>query len=101
MARSLSVSTTTTTTPSPSVYSETGDKTGWIVSRISQEHGILTWEGEKSKCNDSNALKVGDFVEVFPNHACVAGAGFGWYVVVDSEVGDDVVVDVWGRWRGW
>lgn len=81
-----------------SVYDERGDKTGWIVGRISQEHGILTWEGDRSKCNE---LAIGDKVEVWPNHACVAGAGFGWYLVVDSEQGGDEVVDVWPRWRGW
>ncbi|KAI8939360.1 hypothetical protein NX059_003145 [Plenodomus lindquistii] len=80
-----------------SVYDEK-NKTGWIVGRISQEHGILTWEGERSKCN---ALAVGDKVSIWPNHACVAGAGFGWYLVVDSEEGGDRVVDVWVRWRGW
>lgn len=81
-----------------SVYDERGDKTGWIVGRISQEHGILTWEGDSSKCNE---LTIGDKVEVWPNHACVAGAGFGWYLIVDSEQGGDKVVDVWPRWRGW
>lgn len=81
-----------------SVYDERGKKTGWIVGRISQEHGILTWEGDKSKCNE---LAIGDKIEVWPNHACVAGAGFGWYLIVDSEQGGDEVVDVWPRWRGW
>ncbi|KAF2129736.1 hypothetical protein P153DRAFT_366238 [Dothidotthia symphoricarpi CBS 119687] len=82
-----------------SVYDESGDKTGWIVGRISQEHGILTWEGEREKMNP---LAIGDRVTIWPNHACVAGAGFGWYLVVDSDEGKgDVVVDVWVRWRGW
>mgnify|MGYP004500664637 CR=1 FL=1 len=81
-----------------SVYDERGDRTGWIVGKISQEHGILTWEGDRSKCNE---LTIGDKVEVWPNHACVVGAGFGWYLVVDSEQGGDEVVDVWPRWRGW
>lgn len=81
-----------------SVYDERGDKTGWIVGRISQEHGILTWEGDRNKCHE---LTIGDKVEVWPNHACVAGAGFGWYLVVDSEQSGDEIVDVWPRWRGW
>ncbi|KAF2026705.1 hypothetical protein EK21DRAFT_73561 [Setomelanomma holmii] len=78
-----------------SVYDERGDKTGWIVGRISQEHGILTWEGDKAKCNP---LAIGEKVFVWPNHACVAGVGFGWYAVVD---GGDEIVDIWTRWRGW
>jgi D-serine deaminase-like pyridoxal phosphate-dependent protein len=83
-----------------SIYEETGSKTGWIVGRISQEHGILTWEGDVEKCKE---LKVGDRVMVWPNHACVAGAGFGWYLVVDGQDGSsgEKVVDVWVRWRGW
>jgi len=34
----------------------------------------------------------------------VAGAGFGWYLVVDSGLPEDRrddIVDVWVRWRGW
>ena len=48
-------------------------------------------------------LEVGQKVRVWPNHACIAGAMFGWYLVVDSRlVGrEDEVVDVWVRWRGW
>lgn len=78
-----------------SVYDERGDRTGWIVGRVSQEHGILVWEGEREKCNP---LTIGDKVMVWPNHACVAGAGFGWYLIMD---GGDEVVDIWVRWRGW
>lgn len=81
-----------------SVYDERGDRIGWMLGRISQEHGILTWEGEKSKCNP---LTVGDKLSIWPNHACVAGAGFGWYLVVDGEKDGETVVDVWPRWRGW
>jgi D-serine deaminase-like pyridoxal phosphate-dependent protein len=81
------------------IYDETGDRTGWIVGRISQEHGILSWEGDREECKQ---FEVGDKIMVWPNHACVAGAGFGWYLVVDSEEGDgNEVVDVWCRWRGW
>jgi D-serine deaminase-like pyridoxal phosphate-dependent protein len=81
------------------IYDESSDMTGWIVGRISQEHGIAVWEGDRRECR---GLKVGDKVCVWPNHACVAGAGFGWYLVVDSEEGDgEVVREVWVRWRGW
>lgn len=81
-----------------SVYNERGGKTGWIVGRISQEHGILTWEGDAAMCNP---LTIGDKVCIWPNHACVAGAGFGWYLITDSGLGGEKVVDVWVRWRGW
>ncbi|KAF2272418.1 uncharacterized protein EI97DRAFT_436913 [Westerdykella ornata] len=92
-------SESSTTAP---IYDEQGDREGWIVSRISQEHGILAWQGESERFRE---VQVGDRVAVWPNHACVAGAGFGWYYVVDSqeteETGKEKVVDVWVRWRGW
>lgn len=74
---------------------------GWQVGRISQEHGILTWNGGPKE--DEVPLAVGDKVRVWPNHSCVAGAAFDWYLVVDSrnEGREDEVVDVWPRWRGW
>ncbi|ELR02298.1 hypothetical protein GMDG_05367 [Pseudogymnoascus destructans 20631-21] len=73
---------------------------GWVVGSVSQEHGVLKWTGEEGR---GNGLEVGGRVRVWPNHACIAGTGFDWYLVVDSE-GEregDVVVDVWMRWRGW
>ncbi|KAF2501416.1 hypothetical protein BU16DRAFT_522385 [Lophium mytilinum] len=80
------------------VYDEIG-RTGWIVGRISQEHGILVWQGDQQ---NKRKLRVGEKLLVWPNHACVAGAGSGWYLVVDSDEQDpDRIVDVWVRWRGW
>ena len=80
----------------------------WMVGRISQEHGILTWVGDENGTVDagnSMHLDVGDPVLLYPNHACVAGAGFGWYLVVDSGAEGapdrDKIVDVWVRCRGW
>lgn len=77
-------------------------RSGWQVGRISQEHGILTPDGGPG--GTVADLRVGQKVRIWPNHACVAGAGFGWYLVVDSGMPDgrkDEVVDVWVRWRGW
>ncbi|OBT73797.1 hypothetical protein VF21_08003 [Pseudogymnoascus sp. 05NY08] len=73
---------------------------GWVVGSVSQEHGILRWTGEEG---GGGGLGVGGRVRVWPNHACIAGTGFDWYLIVDSEAegGGDVVVDVWMRWRGW
>jgi D-serine deaminase-like pyridoxal phosphate-dependent protein len=82
-----------------SVYNPEGSKTGWIVGRISQEHGNLTWEGST---DGMRKLAIGDKVMIWPNHACMAGPNFGYYVVVDGESSEpDKVVDVWPRWRGW
>jgi D-serine ammonia-lyase len=82
-------------------YPEAGpeDHGGWEVGRISQEHGILTWSGN----GEPSPLLIGQKIRIFPNHACVAGASFDWYLVFDSEsVGnEDKIIDVWPRWRGW
>ncbi|KAK3396343.1 putative serine dehydratase domain-containing protein [Sordaria brevicollis] len=77
------------------------DFRGWQVGKISQEHGILTWVGDKGK--KAPELKVGDRVRVWPNHACIMGAGFDYYLIVDSRTpgGKDTVCDVWHRWNGW
>jgi D-serine deaminase-like pyridoxal phosphate-dependent protein len=82
----------------PPVYDEE-NRTGWIVGSVSQEHGILRWEGSQKVMSE---LKIGDKLLVWPNHACVASHGFGWYIVVDSDEEDgDVIRDVWVRCRGW
>lgn len=78
-------------------------RSGWQVGRISQEHGILTKDTQR-KSEELAELKIGQKVRVWPNHACVAGAGFGWYLVVDSSLPEerrDQIVDVWVRCRGW
>jgi D-serine deaminase-like pyridoxal phosphate-dependent protein len=80
-------------------YYSTKSPKGWIVGRISQEHGVLTWEGDTDGMRE---LQIGEKLMLWPNHACVAGAGFGWYYVVDSDVdGGEAVQDVWVRCRGW
>ena len=78
-------------------------RSGWQVGRISQEHGILIKDSQREG-HELAELRVGQKVRVWPNHACVAGAGFGWYVVVDSSLNEerrDQIVDVWVRCRGW
>lgn len=74
--------------------------TGWEVGRISQEHGILTWRGDKDQVSP---LAIGQKLRIWPNHACIAGACYDYYLVFDSEVkgSEDKIIDVWPRWRGW
>ncbi|KAH8734485.1 putative serine dehydratase domain-containing protein [Ilyonectria robusta] len=73
---------------------------GWQVGKVSQEHGILRWRSEPL---DEIPLKVGQRLRIWPNHSCIAGAGFDKYFVVDSRrLGkEDDIVDVWPRWNGW
>lgn len=87
--------------PKHQTYNPDGDKTGWIVGRVAQEHGILTWEGPDTHFRE---LKVGEKLLLWPNHACIACSNFGWVLVVDSSrsVGKETeVMEVWTRWRGW
>ena len=80
------------------------DQSGWKIGRISQEHGILTRDSRTSPDSSTQALRAGQKIRIWPNHACIAGAGFGWYLVVDSSLPEarrDEIVDVWVRWRGW
>jgi D-serine ammonia-lyase len=70
-----------------------------IVSRISQEHGILAFEHSSHR---NLPLRVGQKVRIWPNHACIASSSYGWYLVIDSKSeSPDEVREVWSRWRGW
>jgi D-serine deaminase-like pyridoxal phosphate-dependent protein len=71
-----------------------------IVKRISQEHAVVGWEGGSGP--EKVPLRVGQVIKIYPNHACVTGAYYGWYFVVDSDLDGEAakVVDVWVRARG-
>ncbi|KAF5981477.1 D-serine dehydratase [Fusarium coicis] len=67
----------------------------WGVVRLSQEHGILgTSEGRKV----DEDYKVGQKVQLWCNHACIAAAAFYVYYVVDEQ---GIVRDTWIPWKGW
>ncbi len=57
----------------------------------------------KEEGSPEEKLEVGQKVRIWPNHSCITGAGYDWYLIVDStlEGKEDEVVDVWPRWRGW
>ena len=79
-------------------------RSGWQVGRISQEHGILTKDEKNTDSGSALPLKVGQKLRIWTNHACIAGAGYGWYFIVDSSLPKDrrdEIVDIWVRWRGW
>lgn len=75
-----------------------------IVERISQEHAILSWEHSNppSEAALSIPLSVGDTVRIVLNHACVTGAMYEQYFVVDSSSSSrgSRIIDVWKRARG-
>ncbi|QIX00171.1 hypothetical protein AMS68_005688 [Peltaster fructicola] len=86
-------------TTTSQVYDPEDDRAGWTVDRISQEHGVLRWQGSKE---NFRPLRLGEKLLIWPNHACMAGPNFAFYLIVDSDLAKpDVIVDVWTRCRGW
>ncbi|PHH70550.1 hypothetical protein CDD82_7047 [Ophiocordyceps australis] len=84
------------------------DFEGWIVGRLAQEHGILTWQWSKDRKQDTDLpgkqmVEVGQKIRLWPNHACITGSHFGCYLIVDEDdAGNgDKIIDVWPRARGW
>jgi D-serine deaminase-like pyridoxal phosphate-dependent protein len=73
----------------------------WNVVRLSQEHGILAPRTSIPSEKDRlvSQVKVGSRVRIIPQHACVTGAMYESYIVVDED--DGVCVDEWVRCRGW
>ncbi|WAO87326.1 D-ser-dehydrat domain-containing protein [Fusarium falciforme] len=86
--------------------SQTNSDRRLIIDRVSQEHAIVAWEHGKDEDTvdlPPLPLEVGQSVAIFPNHACITGALYGWYLVVDSsdEENPTKIVDVWVRASGW
>ncbi|KAG9116049.1 hypothetical protein FRC07_007482 [Ceratobasidium sp. 392] len=78
-------------------------ETGWLLGRVSQEHGILTRSNKCAPEQEEDILRLGDVVSIVGQHACLTAAGHPWYYIVDSrdESKGNVVVDVWVPWKGW
>ncbi|KAI1090800.1 putative serine dehydratase domain-containing protein [Rostrohypoxylon terebratum] len=77
-----------------------------VVKRISQEHSIVSWDTKDDELGYDEReipLEVGQYVRIYPNHACITGAMYDWYFVVDSSSAGDAtkVVDIWMRALGW
>ncbi|KAL2832489.1 putative serine dehydratase domain-containing protein [Aspergillus cavernicola] len=93
-------------------YARVSDSPQWAVLRMSQEHGILGFEGapevlkvlgvdrdgvrEEEKAEEE--FRVGDKVFLWCQHACITAAAHSVYFVVDEG---DVVREVWVPWKGW
>jgi D-serine ammonia-lyase len=74
-----------------------------VINRVSQEHCIVAW-AEGAAYKSPIPLEVSQSIRIYPNHACVTGALYGWYLVVDSSQdgnGANEIVDVWIRASGW
>ncbi|KAJ7128066.1 putative serine dehydratase domain-containing protein [Mycena filopes] len=68
----------------------------WQLTRMSQEHGILTPTGAEG---GAAKLQLGEMVEIVGQHACLIAAAYPWYYIVED--GGRTVVDVWVPWKGW
>lgn len=75
-----------------------GPGKGWWLAKISQEHGTL----RRMPGHESTSLRVGEYVKIYCQHACLTAAAYPYYIVVDSKAGKpETVVDVWVPWKGW
>ena len=63
-------------------------KTGWIIERLSEEHGMLTWMG----AGEPSSLDIGDQLQIIPNHVCTTFSSLNESVVVSKG-------EVINRWR--
>lgn len=71
--------------------------TEWIVTRVSQEHGILEFSGTITENTDLKPWKHGDKIQLYPQHMCISAAMHKFYFVVSGTT----VVDVWKPWKFW
>lgn len=91
--------------PSPG-FGNIVEKPGWFVTRMSQEHGILAYNGitheskedQKAAEQASEVFKVGERVTLYVPHACITAAAAHVYYVVDEN---DIVQETWVPWKGW
>ena len=72
-------------------------KQGWVVGRVSQEHGILVYTG-RDRQDATDVWKIGDKVELDVQHTCIVGAMHGWHFVTDQ---DGIVRDIYFPWKWW
>ena len=73
------------------------NRKGWIVGRVSQEHGILVYDGADTQ-RAEDVWKIGDKVELDVQHTCIVGAMYGWHFVTDDA---GVVRDIYFPWKWW
>ncbi len=64
------------------------------ITRLSEEHGIIDLKNDHDPV--ANELKIGEKVEIIPNHACTAVNLFDRYYVV-NESGDVMLRSIEGR----
>jgi D-serine deaminase-like pyridoxal phosphate-dependent protein len=73
-------------------------RSGWIVERVSQEHGVLTYCADADTRRVESDWKIGDLVELDIQHSCIVGAMFGWYFITGES---GIVEDIYFPWKWW
>lgn len=75
---------------------------GWQVGRLAQEHGVLTIREDWPK-DKLSVLKIGEKVQIVPQHACMVAAAHPWYYIIDSSKHKSIpiVEEIWVPWKGW
>jgi D-serine deaminase-like pyridoxal phosphate-dependent protein len=63
-------------------------KSGWIIERLSEEHGMLKWMGD----GEPSSLDIGEQIQIIPNHVCTTFSSLNESVVVSKG-------EVINRWR--
>lgn len=63
-------------------------KSGWIIERLSEEHGMLKWIGKGTPPE----MKIGEQIQIIPNHVCTVFSSLNESVVVSKG-------EVINRWR--
>lgn len=63
-------------------------KNGWIIERLSEEHGMLKWIGD----GEPSSLDIGEQIQIIPNHVCTTFSSLNESVVVSKG-------EVVNRWR--
>lgn len=63
-------------------------KSGWIIERLSEEHGMLKWMGD----GEPSSLDIGEQIQIIPNHVCTTFSSLNESVVVSNG-------EVINRWR--
>jgi D-serine deaminase-like pyridoxal phosphate-dependent protein len=75
------------------VYGEVKGHPELVVASVSQEHGVIR---AVAPAAIEGKFKVGDQIEIIPNHSCLTEAHFDEYVVVEN----DQIIDRWRIERG-
>lgn len=76
-------------------YGELLEDGDLVVTKASQEHGLIT--SASGKPVDFSQFPLGSTVRILPNHSCLAAACFSHYYVVK----DDNLVAEWKPTREW